>query len=87
MKLVTISGPTGSGKTALLQLAFKDAGPDARMFTRSEMEGALPYLNSSHVGLPLQSFVDGVTPELLAKLKKLGKQYDDEYVMTVAVTK
>lgn len=87
MKLVVISGPTGAGKSDLLQLAFKNAGSDARMFTRSEMEGALPYLSSSHVGLPLQSFVDDVSPELLAKLKKLGKQYDDEYVMTVVVTK
>lgn len=87
MKVVVITGPMASGKTTLLQLAFKEAGPDARMFSRTGMEGALPYLNSSHVGLPLQSFVDDVSPELLAKLKKLGKQYGDEYTMTVVVTK
>ena len=87
MKLVIITGPMASGKTTMLQLAFKEAGSEARLFSRADMVNLLRYLESGQVGLPMQSFVDEVTPELLVKLKKLNKQYGDEYSMTVVVTK
>lgn len=85
MKIVVIQGPVATGKTTMLRASFKEAGPDASMFTSAEFQNGLKLVESSLLGLPKSTFVDDLPKALLPRVKKLSKLYDDEYVLTVVV--
>ncbi len=69
----------------MLRASYKEAGPEARLFTGSEFESVLRMLERKMVGLPMFTFIDEARPELLPRIKKLAKEYSDEYVLTVVV--
>ena len=85
MRVVTIKGPAGSGKSTMLQAGCDAAGPEARIFSGDEFESVLGMLERKTVGLSVFTFVDECDSTLLARIRKLAKSYSNDYVITVVV--
>ena len=82
MHIIKITGNTGAGKSeALAHLAELH---NTVVITGAQLMAALPLLTSRTSALALNTFVDDVQPEMLVKVNRIAKLYDNTYRVYLA---
>ena len=82
MHIIKITGAQGAGKSeALTHLAELH---NTVVITGAQLMAALPLLTSRTSALALNTFVDDVQPEMLVKVNRIAKLYDNTYRIYLA---
>lgn len=84
MRILTISGATGSGRSSALQILADNA--KRPVYSAQEFSDLLRLLRKggSFIQLETETFVDEVSPTLMKQIKQLEKDYANDYVIVVA---
>lgn len=83
MRIITLTGATESGHNEALAVLADNAGEPVT--SAKDFNAASGMLLKGTVGLAKSTFIEGVDDNLMVKIKKLGKQYDNTYVIVVAM--